>query len=86
MSPSEKVPLKIRMALWIAYRKLKKEVKGMKSLPKWVGWLAIICATCGTGGALAGLIPLKIAAILATAGTYLSNITHSLPGTGGQTQ
>ena len=78
-----KVPLKVRIGLWYLARRLRKEFK-MKPLPKWVGWVAILLATFGTGGAMAGLIPIKIAAMLATGSVWLSNLTHSLPGTGGK--
>ena len=78
--------LKEKIGWWIIRRQLmaalKKGLK-MKPLPKWIGWVAILCATFGTGGALAGLIPLKIAMMLATAGTLVNGVTHSLNGTGG---
>ena len=78
--------IKERILLWLIRRRflaaLKKGLK-MKPLPKWIGWIAIICATFGTGGALAGLIPLKIAMMLATAGTLVNGVTHSINGTGG---
>jgi hypothetical protein len=78
--------LKEKIGWWIIRRRLmaalKKGLK-MKPLPKWIGWVAIICATFGTGGAFAGLIPVKIALMLATAGTLVNGVTHSVNGMGG---
>lgn len=74
--------LKQRFIAWRIARLIKKEY-GMKPLPKWVGVLSILLAAFGSGGALAGLVPIKIAALLSTGATVLANLTHSLPGTGG---
>jgi hypothetical protein len=58
----------------------------MKPLPKIVGWLSLFASVFGVGGAFAGVIPAKYAVILGAVSTLTSNLSHSLPGTGGKPQ
>ena len=81
--------LKSRIGLWVLKRRIvaayKKGLK-MTPLPKWVGWLSMassIGAACLT---FASILPPKYGVALAAFGTFLSNLSHSLPGTGGKTE
>jgi hypothetical protein len=81
--------LKARLAEWYIRRRIVKAVKGalkMKPLPKWVGMLSLLGSIGSLLGAMGGVLPPKYAVICATAATFLSNLSHSLPGTGGKPQ
>ena len=78
--------LKERIALWILKRRIIAAIKKgtkMTPLPKWVGWLSLIGGGSALVSSVAGLLPPKYAAIAAALALLMSNISHSLPGTGG---
>lgn len=56
----------------------------MKPLPKIVSWLSLFSTMFGIGGALAGVVPAKYAAIVGAVATLTSSLSHSLTGTGGK--
>lgn len=77
---------KERIALWAVVRRLKKELKKMKPLPKWVGFITLLLSLVVPGGALAGLISAKIAAIALVLLNGIQSVSHSLNGSGGSTE
>ena len=66
-----------------AVRHWLKGVVKMKPLPKWVGWLSLLVGLVAPGGAFAGIIPPKWAAIVSGVAALVANLAHSLPGSGG---
>lgn len=82
-----KLPIKTRIALWFLERRLAAAIKKglkMNPLPKWIGWLSML-GTIGTAlSTIGGILPPKIGAAIAAVGVILSNLSHSLPGTGGK--
>ena len=81
--------LKERIALWFIRRKLIAAYKKgltMNPLPKWVGWLSMAGTIGSALSIIGGVLPPKIGAALISLGAILSNLSHSLPGTGGKPQ
>ena len=79
--------LKERIAIWYLSRRIVAAIKKgqtMTPLPKWLAWLGNIGAVGSLLGAIAGVLPPKYAAIVATLAALVNSITHSLPGTGGK--
>ena len=58
----------------------------MKPLPKWITWLSLVVGLLIPGGALAGVVPAKIAAIASAFAGILGALGHSVTGTGGTVQ
>ena len=86
--------IKSRIAAWYVARRLRKASgltrkewrHAMKPLPKWMGWLSMLGSVGALCTTLAGLLPPKYAVTIATIGTALASLSHSLPGTGGKPQ
>ena len=75
-----KLPLKYRIAIWFATRKLRKEILHMTPLPWWVNVVSLL-GTVGTVVAgVAHYLPPEYALIGAAVGAVLTSLAHALTG------